>query len=204
MFDPFHLQYTLFRKSRGTFQSSAYGRRPLETQVRLIFACRAFPSILRHRSLDPFSSSQSSVRDVLTRTTPVRALPSRVLPRRRRLLPVLGFVYSIPQSVLSTILHTPRSVLKRQSILKLGSATTLLTTGYIQSLSCKVFQFSVKMPQVLGKRQSPDATEADLDVPTTPTESPTRKRRKITQNQKQALIDNLQLESASSAHPAYK
>lgn len=54
------------------------------------------------------------------------------------------------------------------------------------------------------KRKSP---EPDRDGPnegrlTTPTDSPARKKLKITQSQKQALLDNLQLESRFHvAHP---
>jgi hypothetical protein len=50
------------------------------------------------------------------------------------------------------------------------------------------------------KRKSPEP-ERDAfnqDQVTTPSNSPARKRLKITQHQKQTLIDNLQLESASS------
>ncbi len=54
-------------------------------------------------------------------------------------------------------------------------------------------------PQQSRKRKS-DTMEEVRDVPTatTPTGSPARKRMKISQSQKQALIDNLQLESAYS------
>jgi hypothetical protein len=46
------------------------------------------------------------------------------------------------------------------------------------------------------KRKSDVLNEQEHDLQTsTPTSSPSRKRTKITQSQKQALIDNLQLES---------
>jgi hypothetical protein len=56
-------------------------------------------------------------------------------------------------------------------------------------------------PQLLKKRKS-DAMEAERGeaVATTPTGHPARKRMKISQPQKQALIDNLQLEGTSLVH----
>ena len=66
------------------------------------------------------------------------------------------------------------------------------------------------MAQVLGKRKSSVIEELQNTnhengaSVTTPTGSPSRKRTKITQPQKQALIDNLQLESTSkSSIPVY-
>lgn len=49
------------------------------------------------------------------------------------------------------------------------------------------------------KRKSPEPDRVDGhiegELPITPTEGPARKKLKISQSQKQALIDNLQLES---------
>lgn len=58
------------------------------------------------------------------------------------------------------------------------------------------------------KRKSPepervDDAHNDAEIPTTPTEGPARKKLKLTQTQKQALIDNLQLESMSTKGCAY-
>ncbi len=48
-----------------------------------------------------------------------------------------------------------------------------------------------------SRKRKSGAIEAEHETPavTTPTGSPARKRMKISQSQKQALIDNLQLES---------
>jgi hypothetical protein len=50
------------------------------------------------------------------------------------------------------------------------------------------------------KRKSPEP-DALNEAVTTPSNSPARKKAKITENQKQTLIDNLQLESASHFIP---
>jgi Nbl1 / Borealin N terminal len=54
-----------------------------------------------------------------------------------------------------------------------------------------------------NKRKSPepDRDSQTADLARTPTASPVRKKSKITQSQKQALIDNLQLESALIPQP---
>jgi hypothetical protein len=53
------------------------------------------------------------------------------------------------------------------------------------------------MTSLLGKRKTPEPGRAshNEDLTVTPTGSPARKKLKITQSQKQAIIDNLQLES---------
>ena len=52
------------------------------------------------------------------------------------------------------------------------------------------------MPPTTGKRKS--ASDDAYDGITTPTGSPPTKKLRITRNQKQALMDNLQLESMYS------
>jgi hypothetical protein len=58
------------------------------------------------------------------------------------------------------------------------------------------------MPPQLPKKRKSDALEAEHGdgAVTTPTGHPARKRMKISQPQKQALIDNLQLEGTSLLH----
>lgn len=52
------------------------------------------------------------------------------------------------------------------------------------------------------KTPEPERDAFNKDEVTTPSNSPARKKLKITQHQKQTLIDNLQLESASLLSPA--
>lgn len=51
------------------------------------------------------------------------------------------------------------------------------------------------------KTPEPERDAFDQDQVKTPSNSPARKKLKFTQHQKQALIDNLQLESASQLFP---